>query len=116
MSGNVSIDYLEFLSSDFEASKAFFGNVFNWTFTSYGENYLAFHGAGIDGGFALSESKMTAEGGALVVFLSDDLAATEKNIRDHGGTISTPVFSFPGGSRFHFKDPTGNEFAVWKKS
>lgn len=108
------INYVEFPSSDFAKTKAFFELVFDWSFTDYGEEYTAFSGAGIDGGFYKSDQCSTTDNGsALIVLLSDDLEATQKRVEDGGGKIIREIFSFPGGRRFQFTEPSGNEFAVW---
>lgn len=108
------INYVEFPCRDFAAARKFFGAVFGWTFTDYGEDYLAFSNAGLEGGFYRAElSSAPDTGAALIVFYSEDLAATEKKILEHGGTIVKETFAFPGGRRFHFCEPSGNEFAVW---
>ena len=107
------IDYVEFASADIAATQAFFAAAFGWQFESFGP-YLAFHGAGLDGGIYSADLKSLTETGAmLIVFYSADLTATERLVRQHGATIIKPVFSFPGGRRFHFTEPAGNEFAVW---
>lgn len=108
------INYLEIPVSNLAASKAFFKDVFDWEFTDYGPEYSAFANAGIDGGFFISEHTMqTNIGSALIVIYSNNLENTQDKITDAGGTISKDTFDFPGGSRFHFNDPSGNEFAVW---
>jgi len=114
MSRNMKIDYVELPASDFSSQEVFFQSVFDWSFTSYGNEYHAFAGGGLDGGFYKSEAKsLAADGAALVVFFAEDLEAAEEKIKAAGGEISTATFSFPGGRRFHFKDPHGNEYAVW---
>lgn len=114
MSSHDKINYLEFPSRDIQKTKAFFSAVFDWTFTDYGLEYTAFANAGIDGGFFLSEQASTTDnGGALVVFFSDSLDQTQAAIEAAGGVVTRPIFSFPGGRRFHFIDPNGNEYAVW---
>ena len=109
------INYLEFPCRDLTATKRFFTGVFDWVFTDYGMEYSAFSNhAGIEGGFY--QSLLTSKydnGAALIVFYSDDLKNTENKIKQHGGTITKLTFSFPGGQRFHFAEPSGNEFAVW---
>jgi predicted enzyme related to lactoylglutathione lyase len=101
-------------SRDIEASKQFFRSVFNWSFIDYGPEYSAFSNVGIDGGFYKSALRATTDNGsALVVFFSEALEQTQQKITDSGGTIIKPIFSFPGGRRFHFCDPAGNEYAVW---
>jgi len=117
MDKHETINYLELPAKSISAAQAFFGEVFQWSFEAYGPDYLAFSDSTIDGGFYQSELSATqANGSALVVFYSDNLAATQSKIVAAGGMIVTPEFSFPGGSRFHFSDPNGNEYAVWKKT
>lgn len=111
---NEKINYLEFPASDLESTKAFFSDVFDWTFTDYGPEYTAFSNAGVDGGFFRSAlSASTENGSALIVIYSKDLELTQARIENAGGVIIKPIFSFPGGRRFHFSEPSGNEFAVW---
>jgi len=116
MSKHESINYLEFPTRDIKASKTFFSTVFGWVFEDYGPEYAAFfeEQAGMDGGFYQSDLQVDADrGSALVVFYSEVLEKTQTNIESAGGIISKDIFSFPGGRRFHFKDPSGNEFSVW---
>ncbi len=108
------IDYIELPAKDFAATKQFFSTVFNWKFTDYSESYIAFYGAGIDGGFYLSDlCSTTANGSALTVFYSEQLETTRDKITQANGKIVQAIFPFPGGRRFHFYDPNGNEYAVW---
>jgi len=108
------INYVELPAKDFEATKTFFGDVFGWTFEAWGDEYLAFHKAGLDGGFYRSELiSTTANGAALVVFYSERLEETLAKIKNAGGKIVLEIFDFPGGRRFHFSDPNGNEYSVW---
>ncbi len=111
------INYLEFPARNLSTTKTFFSNVFDWQFTDYGDQYCAFDkAAGLDGGFYLSDQQARAEtGSVLVVFYSKNLAETQAKIEQAGGEISQAVFEFPGGKRFHFLDPNGNEFAVWSE-
>jgi hypothetical protein len=114
MHENLKIDYIELPAIHIEASKSFFAKVFDWEFIDYGQEYTAFSNSGVDGGFYLSElSANTENGSALVVFYSEDLQDTLTKIQKAGGLIVKPIFPFPGGRRFHFTDPSGNEFAVW---
>jgi predicted enzyme related to lactoylglutathione lyase len=111
------INYLEFPSRDLFATRAFFSTVFGWTFVDYGPDYSAFSAQGIAGGFYKSEQvTSTQNGAALVVFYSNKLEQTQAKIEAAGGAIIKPIFSFPGGRRFHFADPNGNEYAVWSDS
>ena len=92
--------------------QAFFKSAFGWTFVDYGPDYTAFSGGGMEGGFYKSERRArSAEGSALVIFYSEDLAATQARVEAAGGDILQPIFEFPGGRRFHFAEPSGNEFA-----
>jgi predicted enzyme related to lactoylglutathione lyase len=117
MSEHEKIDYLEFPSKNLNTSKAFFSQVFNWKFTDFGPEYSAFEGAGIMGGFYQSDLIcQTANGSVLTVFYSSNIEQTQNKIIAAGGKISVDIFSFPGGVRFHFLDPNGNEYAVWSES
>lgn len=108
------MNYVEFHAKDMAATKAFFGTVFGWSFTDYGPEYIAFTDEGLDGGFFQSDLASSAENGAtLIVFYSKSLNETLQTIEAAGGIITRPIFAFPGGERFHFTDPSGNEFAVW---
>ncbi len=108
------LNYVEFAAKDLAATRIFFEACFGWAFQEYGAEYLAFDNQGLEGGFYLSDlATNTNAGGALLVFYSQDLEATQTKIQKHGGAIVKPTFSFPGGSRFHFTEPSGNEFAVW---
>lgn len=108
------INYVEFPASDIEGTKQFFSDVFGWSFEDYGPDYTAFSNEGLDGGFFRSEQQSTTKNGAaLIVFFSSELEATQSKIEKAGGKIVEPIFSFPGGRRFHFSDPSGNEYAVW---
>ncbi|MBD3413081.1 MAG: VOC family protein [Candidatus Aminicenantes bacterium] len=110
------INYVEFPSRDIKAAKKFFSSVFGWSFMDYGSEYTAFDkdNAGLDGGFFKSDmTPSTDKGSALVILYSRELEKTQEEIEKAGGTIVKPIFSFPGGRRFHFTDPSGNEFAVW---
>ncbi len=114
MNKHEKINYLEFPAKDIEATKAFFNSVFGWRFEDYGPEYVAFFDAGMDGGFFKSDLTVSTDNGSvLMVFYSDNLEQTLSKITVAGGTVIKPVFSFPGGQRFHFGDPNGNEFAVW---
>ena len=114
MDKHEKINYLEFPAKDIEATKSFFSTVFGWVFEDYGPEYTAFSNAGIDGGFFKSDlTASTEKGSALIVFYSKALEQTQTKIEQAGGTIIKSTFSFPGGRRFHFGDPNGNEYAVW---
>lgn len=114
MQNHEKINYVEFPAKDLNLTKEFFTKVFKWSFTDYGSEYTAFSNAGLNGGFFQSDLVVaTANGSALIVFYSQDLAKTQTKIEEANGEIIEPIFSFPGGRRFHFSDPNGNEYAVW---
>ena len=114
MNQHEKMNYVEFPAKDLAGTKAFFESVFGWSFTDYGPDYTAFENQGLDGGFFKSDlSSSTEKGAALIVFYSDQLEATLTKVEKAGGSIVKPIFSFPGGRRFHFMEPSGNEFAVW---
>ena len=105
------IDYIEFRVEDIEKMKAFYGTVFGWDFTDYGPDYCEFRDGRLSGGFAMGQPQ--AAGGPLVILYGDDLSALVEAVQNAGGKIAKPIFSFPGGERFHFIDPSGYELAVW---
>lgn len=114
MNQHEKINYVEFSSRDLSATKQFFETAFGWSFQDYGPDYCAFADEGLDGGFYRAEqSSSTANGAALVIFYSDNLERTQDKVEKAGGVIVKPIFSFPGGRRFHFTEPGGNELAVW---
>ena len=114
MDQHEKINYVEFPARDIQATKDFFKQAFGWSFQDFGPEYTAFSNQGIDGGFFKSElSSSTDNGAALIVFYSQDLEATQDKIEKANGLIIKPIFAFPGGRRFHFAEPSGNEFAVW---
>ncbi|NQX40819.1 hypothetical protein SAMN05421820_104223 [Pedobacter steynii] len=108
---NNHINYVEFQASDLAAIKQFYQASFNWKFTDYGPGYVAFSESGLEGGFFQSDA--TVQNGALVILYHEDLVQIQHRIMEAGGQISKEIFSFPGGRRFHFMDPAGNELAVW---
>lgn len=117
MSRHEKINYVEFPSLDLDASKRFFAEAFGWRFVDYGPDYAAFADAGLDGGFFRADvAGRTERGSALVVLYSEALEATLAKVEAAGGEIVKPVFAFPGGRRFHFLEPGGNELAVWTEA
>ncbi|MEL6340694.1 MAG: VOC family protein [Myxococcota bacterium] len=110
------IDYVEFPTPDIAAMKNFYGAVFGWSFSDYGPDYCGINGADgrEQGGFARAD-KVEA-GGPLVVLYSEDLDSTLAAVKSSGGAIVQEPFDFPGGRRFHFRDPSGHVVAVWSQS
>jgi predicted enzyme related to lactoylglutathione lyase len=113
MNRNKTIDYVEFHANDLPAIRQFYSGVFGWEFEDYGPDYTSFKDGRVAGGS--SRGPASPGSGPLIVIHVDDLHSAEKQIRDAGGTITKQIFSFPGGSRFHFTDPCGNELAAWSE-
>lgn len=108
------IDYIEFPAADFDTIQTFYESAFNWQFTDYGPEYRAFTDDKLAGGFRRANLKSTtANGSALVILYAENLEKTRDKVAASGGTIVVDIFSFPGGRRFQFADPNGNELAVW---
>lgn len=105
------IDYIEFPATDISATKKFYSGVFGWKFTDYGPDYVSFEDGRLTGGFTKVET--IAATGPLVVLFSSNLEEMLRIVVLHGGKIIKPTYSFPGGRRFHFSDPNGNELSVW---
>lgn len=107
------INYIEFKAHNLEKTKTFYNAAFGWTFTDYGPTYVAFEDSGVAGGFEHTEDAIV--NGVLVVLYHQNLETLMTKIIDAGGKIVLEIFSFPGGKRFHFTDPSGNELAVWSE-
>ena len=105
------IDYIEIPATDPARAREFFTALFGWEFQEWGPDYLSFNDGRLDGGLSRASESAPASG-VLLVFYSEDLERDTKRIIDLGGTISQDIFDFPGGRRFHFVDPTGNEYAM----
>jgi uncharacterized protein len=112
-----AIDYIEFTVTDLDAAKRFYTAAFGWQFNDYGPGYAGIRGATPDapesGGLRLDTE--THPGGPLVLLYSDSLDTTADAVRAAGGTVVSGPYDFPGGRRFHFTDPGGNELGVWSK-
>ncbi|KXO12659.1 Glyoxalase family protein [Moritella sp. JT01] len=117
MTQHEKLNYVEFPAKDIPATKLFFQKAFGWSFEDFGPDYIAFTDQGIDGGFYKSDLVSTiSNGSALLVLLSSNLKKTQEDVELAGGKITQAIFSFPGGRRFHFTEPSGNELAVWCKN
>jgi uncharacterized protein len=109
-----AIDYIELMVSDLDTAKAFYGSAFGWTFNDYGPAYAGIrspNGEGEVGG--LNPAGAPQRGGPLVLLYSDDLHGSVSAVEAAGGEVVAGPYEFPGGRRFHFTDPSGNELAVW---
>lgn len=112
------MNYVEFTVTDLAASKRFFTRAFAWQFEDYGPEYSAFSGQGLDGGLCLGEDgehQPVLQAGPLIVFYSDQLEATLVKVKAAGAVITKDIFTFPGGRRFQFVEPGGNQLAVWSE-
>jgi uncharacterized protein len=112
---NNSINYIEFSMVKNSETKKFYHQVFEWEFTDWGPNYISFSGAGVDGGFNGEGVAKIPDSCVLIVLYAKDLNQKLELVVKAGGEISKPTFEFPGGKRFHFRDPNGNELAVWSE-
>lgn len=106
------IDYIEVAVTDIDAAKAFYASAFGWSFRDYGPDYAGIEVGGEEAGGLRRDSEVRT-GGPLVILYSEDLEHSAEAVTGAGGTIVEPIYAFPGGRRFHFADPSGNELAVW---
>lgn len=106
------LDYIELPGGDLPASKGFYAAAFGWRFQDYGPEYAAFD-EGIDGGL---DAQADAVRRPLPILYARDLEAMQAQVEAAGGVVVKPIFAFPGGRRFHFRDPAGNELAVWSET
>ncbi len=106
-----TINYVEFKVASIERTKKFYSAAFGWTFKDYGPDYCEFSDGNMSGGF--EHGNPANAGGPLVVLFGDNLDQIAADILAAGGSITVPIFEFPGGRRFHFTDPDGYELAVW---
>ena len=107
----MQIDYIEFSSPDLQATKAFFAQAFGWNFNDYGPEYQELADAGLAGGVAAAPLAPP-----VVILKSDNLEQALAQVQAAGGTITRPIFDFPGGRRFQFREPGGTEMAVWSET
>lgn len=108
------IDYVEFAAYDLAGTEHFFSQCFDWQFTHYGEDYMDSNSGGLMLGFYRAKLKsQQAQGGAMVALYTHDIKASQTLVESAGGNITKEIFSFPGGCRFQFTEPSGNEFAIW---
>jgi len=116
---NFQMDYIEFPATDIEATKRFYHQVFGWDFQDYGPGYISFHDGRLAGGFNSESHPSGTDGkttrGVLIVLYATSLEETYRKVKEAGGKIVRDTFDFPGGRRFHFADPNGNELAVWSE-
>lgn len=117
MNTHHAISYIELGVSDLAATRAFYEQAFGWRFNEYGPDYAGIQapdGNGEVGG--LNPGREPGRNGPLVLLLSDDLDATVQAVTAAGGTVVEGPYDFPGGRRFHFLDPSGNELGVYAET
>ncbi len=110
-----SINYIELPMRDVAETKKFYNRAFGWEFTDWGPNYVSFSGANIDGGFNADDDALISAPGVLIVLYAANLTRKLEEVIEAGGKISRPIYEFPGGKRFHFVDPNGNQLAIWSE-
>ncbi|MDE3723070.1 VOC family protein [Nocardiopsis sp. N85] len=111
------IDYVEIPAADLEASKRFYAEAFGWEFNDYGPDYAGIRGpGGREAGGLTPHGPEHRGGGPLVLLFSADLDASVAAVEKAGGRVLQGPYAFPGGRRFHFADPAGNELGVWAES
>jgi uncharacterized protein len=106
------ICFVELQTSDLALTRSFYTDAFGHAFTDFGPSYSCTLTGDVDIGLQADASEATAA--PLVVIAVDDLEASLDAVGKAGGVITKPIFAFPGGRRFHFRDPSGNELAVLK--
>ncbi|ODT68102.1 MAG: bleomycin resistance protein [Pelagibacterium sp. SCN 63-23] len=104
------IDYIEFPSTNRPQTSGFFRAAFGWGIVAYGPSYDGLEHAGIDGGIDQAEDRVSA---TMAVIRTNDLDDAERRVLAAGGVITRAQYDFPGGRRFHFREPGGNELAVY---
>jgi uncharacterized protein len=104
------VNFIELPASDLVSTRAFYGDVFDLTFTDFGPSYSCTMTGVVDIGLQADTSEATSA--PLPVIAVEDLEATLKAVSRAGGIVTKPIFAFPGGRRFHFRDPSGNELAA----
>lgn len=112
MSNENQIDYIEIPVTNLASTRDFFSAMFGWEFQMWGDDYMSFNDGRLSGGFRRAPEAASSNG-VLLVFYSEDLERDLARVQQLGSTISEDIFAFPGGRRFHFMDPVGNEYAIW---
>jgi len=104
------IQYIEFATKSFDVVKKFYSEAFSWEFVDYGTEYIAFEGESVSGGFYIGNP---IKGSMMIILYSEKLEESKVRVEKAGGKVTRDIFSFPGGRRFEFSDPDGNNMAVW---
>lgn len=106
------IDYIELPVPETAAARAFYESAFGWSLTDFAPTYSATTGGDVDLG--LQADPAQASRAPLPIVRAANLESALAAVKAAGGTITKHIFGFPGGRRFHFRDPGGNELAVWQ--
>jgi predicted enzyme related to lactoylglutathione lyase len=112
VSAENQIDYVEIPVTDLKRAREFFSSMFGWSFQDWGDDYMSFNDGRLGGGFRRSTEPAVSTG-VLLIFYSENLERDLERVKALGAQISQEIFAFPGGRRFHFIDPSGNEYAIW---
>jgi len=113
MRRNGCIDYVELPGGKLDETRRFYAAAFGWRFLDYGPSYVAVEDAGLDAGFQADPDEAAAA--PLVILYAEHLESMLAQVVAAGGEVVRPIFPFPGGRRFHFRDPARNELAVWSE-
>ncbi|WNO52466.1 VOC family protein [Stakelama saccharophila] len=108
------LNYLELPVRDVARLKQFYEQAFGWSLSQFGPDYAATTSDDVEIGLNGDADEWTAQ--LLPVIEVDDIDSAVEQVTRAGGTVSRPIFAFPGGRRFHFRDPHGHELAVWTKA
>jgi uncharacterized protein len=115
-----AIDYVELTVTDLEQAKRFYAEAFGWRFNDYGPEYAGIRSplgesAPEVGGLRRDQEEVRT-GGPFVLLYSTDLDKSVEAVKNAGGQVVNGPYEFPGGRRFHFTDPSGNELGVWTEA
>ncbi len=114
-----AIDYIEFTVADLEQAKRFYAEAFGWRFNDYGPEYAGIRsprGESAPEVGGLRQDQEVRAGGPFVLLYSADLDQSVEAVNEAGGRVVNGPYEFPGGRRFHFTDPSGNELGVWAEA
>ena len=110
-----TISYIELAVDDLAVTRAFYARAFGWEFNDYGPTYAGIRAPGGEGEVGgLNAGSTPTRGGPLVLIRSQDLEASHAAVTEAGGEIAKAIDAYPGGRRFSFLDPSGNELGVFQ--
>ncbi|GAA1112353.1 VOC family protein [Nocardiopsis composta] len=111
-----ALNYVEITVTDLDEAKRFYTEAFGWRFNDYGPGYAGVQGPDGDEVGGLARGDEVRGGGPFVLLFSEDLDRSAQAVTAAGGRVVNGPYPFPGGRRFHFTDPSGNELGVWARS